>query len=125
MSTPITLKEIYESATGLLKRFDLMPSPRKAYLKMQEEIFELQEALAKLATHRKNIVYQQDAADELADVMVTLLNVGYANGLSLETIEKSLQRVIDKNDQKTERTHTASDGWIKRITPVAFIEDGQ
>ena len=121
----LTLKDVWESSTGLLKRFDLIPSPKKAYLKFQEEIAELQEALFKLSGNKRNMPFKQDAAEELADCLVTLLNVGYAAGLSIEDIEAALIKTIDKNDMKSHATHTAQDGWIKRITPIAYVQPGE
>ena len=121
----LTLKDVWESSTGLLKRFDLIPSAKKSYLKFQEEISEMQEALYKLSGNRKNIPYKQDAAEEVADVIVTALNVAYTAGLSIEDIEKALSKVIEKNDAKDHTTHTADDGWIKRIQPVALMQDGE
>lgn len=121
----LTLQDIWNSSTDLLKRFGLMPSQKKSYLKMQEEVAELQEALFKLSTNRKNIPFKQDAAEELADVLVTLLNVGYSAGLSIEDIECALQKTIVKNDSKSDKTHTAQDGWIKKITPAAMIQEGE
>jgi NTP pyrophosphatase (non-canonical NTP hydrolase) len=121
----ITLKMIWDSSTGLLKRFDLMPSQKKAYLKMQEEIAEMQEALYKLSGNRKNIPYKQDAAEEVVDVLVTLLNVAYTAGLTDDDIEAALKEVIRKNDSKSHQTHTAEDGWIKKIIPVAMISEGE
>ncbi len=121
----ITLKQIWESSTGLLERFELFPSTRKAWLKMQEELFELSEALFKLSTNKRNIPYKEDAADELADVIITALNVGYANGLTLEDIEKGLARKCTKNDAKSAKTHTAANGWIQKLEDVAYIEKGQ
>lgn len=121
----VTLQDIWNSSTDLLKRFGLMPSPKKAWGKFAEEQYELQEALFKLSTNRKNIPFKQDAAEELADVLVTLLNVGYSAGLSIEDIESALQKTIVKNDSKNDKTHTAQDGWIKKITPVAMIQEGE
>lgn len=120
-----TLRDIWNSSTGLLKRFDLMPSSKKAWLKMHEEIAELHEALFKLAGNRKNIPYKQDTAEELADVIVTALNVGYVAGLSIEDIERAIAEVIRKNDAKTDKTHAASDGWIRKIEVPAYMEEGQ
>ena len=121
----ITLKQIWESSTGLLQRFDLMPSPRKAWLKMNEELFEYAESLFKLSTNKRNIPYKEDTADELADVIITVLNVGYANGLTLDDIEKGLARKCAKNDAKSTKTHTAANGWIQKLEDVAYIEKGQ
>ncbi len=102
-----------------------MPSARKAHLKMNEELYEMQEALLKFNLNKGNIPRKDDAADELADVIITVLNVGYANGLTLEDIEKGLRRKTLKNDAKSLKTHTAQDGWIRRIEDVAYIESGQ
>lgn len=121
----ITLYDIWASSTGLLKRFDLMPSPKKSWGKMNEELWELQEALFKLSGNRKNIPYKDDTAEELADVIVTVLNVAYSAGLDIADIEKALQRVIDKNGSKNHETHISDGGWIKRREPVAYIEEGQ
>lgn len=123
----ITLKQIWESSTGLLQRFDLMPSFRKAYLKFQEEHFELVESLFKFISNKRNIPYRQDAAAELADCIVTLLNLGYAAGLTEDDIESALRKVCTKNDSKSHATHTAEDGWIKRkpAETIAYIEAGE
>ena len=121
----ITLNAIWESSTGLLKRFDLLPSQKKAWGKFEEEQYELQEALFKLSGNRKNIPYKMDTAEELVDTVVTLLNVGYAAGLTIEDIEHAFNEVIKKNGNKNRDTHTASDGWIRKITPVAHIQDGE
>ncbi len=123
----ITLEQIWQSSTGLLARFDLMPSFRKAYLKFQEEHFEMVEAMFKFMSNKRNIPYRQDAAAELADVLVTVLNMGYAAGLTEDDIESALRKVCTKNDSKSHATHTADDGWIRKRQPdtTAYIESGQ
>lgn len=121
----MNIRTIWDSSTGLLQRFDLIPAPKKAWLKLQEEIAEYHEALFKLSGNRKNIPYQQDCAEELADVIVTALNVAYVAGLPIETIERALADVIKKNDAKSSATHTADNGWIRKIDVPAYIKDGE
>lgn len=120
----ITLKDIWTSSTGLLIRFDLFPSLKKAWGKFNEETWELSEALFKLSTNKRN---RQDAAQELADVVVTVLNIGYAAGLTEDEIEMALRKVLTKNDGKSHLTHTAEDGWIRRKSPdtTAYISEGE
>ncbi len=114
----ITLKEIYESSTGLLIRFHLMPSPKTAHLKMSEELYEMDEALFELGDNRKNIILRSDAADECADVLITLLNTIYANQLTCDDLERALERVMLKNGLKSEATHHVVNGMIvKRLIP--------
>lgn len=124
----ITLQAIWASSTGLLERFNLMPTRKASFLKFQEEIFEMQEALDTLSGSRKTLPFRDDAADELADVLITLLNIGYTAGLTHEEIEKALVRKCGKNDAKSHLTHEIRDGQIaKRKThdaiPVAQFTD--
>jgi len=121
----ITFNQIWTSSTGLLKRFDLVPPFRKAYLKFQEESFEMTEALFKLASNRRNRPYRQDAAEEIADVLVTVLNLAYSAGLTEEEIEQAVTAVCAKNDLKSDKTHVVENGFIKRIQQVAYISEGE
>lgn len=205
----ITLKMIWESSTGLLKRFDLMPPVWTAWHKVSEEYFEAIGALHDLKAKPRNEIFKMDAACEVADLVVTLLNLGYAcgcewhdfEGMDLKTLwpnaaaselkprdrwialqdtlyrinqslntldaleggsplldidhhrariarrigdsicavfrvccaqaltydifEAAMESTIYKNNKKTYQTHIVADGFIKRIQPVALMEDGQ
>lgn len=109
-----TVRTVWNSSTDLLKRFELTPTAKASWLKAQEELAELHEALFKLSRHRKCVPYQQDAAEELADCLVTLLNVGYTAGLTVEQIEAALETVCAKNDAKSHDTHEVRGGTVKR-----------
>jgi len=96
----ITLKDIWDSSTGLLKRFDLMPTVDTAWTKHIEEVGEMIEALyiLNLKEHRKHFNFRKDVAQEACDVLVTLFNVLYATGLTF--------------DQSGLRTHQLRDVWL-------------
>ena len=84
----ITLNAIWESSTGLLKRFDLMPTPDIAWKKHVEETGELIEALyiLNLKDHRSHFQFRKDVAMEACDCLVTLLNALYAVGFTFEQL---------------------------------------
>ncbi len=82
----ITLKDIWTSSTGLLQRFNLMPSVDTAWTKHMEESGEIIEALyiLNLKEHRKHFQFRKDVAMEAGDCLVTLLNTLYAADMTFE-----------------------------------------
>ena len=70
----ITLKQIWDSSTGLLKRFDLKPSLWVAWQKVIEEHVEFIEAIQDLDKHSHLIHLKQNAAKELAFLPVVSCN---------------------------------------------------
>ncbi len=111
MSTPITLKEIYESATGLLKRFDLMPDIDTAWMKCLEEFTEMTEALYELQCRPRNEIFKSAAAMETCDLIVTLMNVMYSSEVKLEYL--SLDRTFKElSDDGMIESMTLKDTWI-------------
>ncbi len=111
MSTPITLKEIYESATGLLKRFDLMPSLDTAWLKFLEEFTEASEALYELQCRPRNDLLRSAAAMELCDCLVTMMNILYAAEILDDEIDILKFKLMTFWQEETEVSR--KDAWIK------------
>lgn len=109
------LTKLWESSTGLIKRFGLKPPPELVLTKFIEEAGEFMQAV------RDSRVSDYDlgsAAHEGVDVIVTVLNTLNAMGLNLEQIEAAMEDVIAKNDAKTYRTHEVVNGIIERIGRV-------
>ncbi len=78
-----TLQMIWESSTGLLKRFDLFPTLDASFDKVIEESYEAVEALYNLK-RRKNDLTRSDAMCEICDTIITLLNAGYASNVTFD-----------------------------------------
>lgn len=83
----ITLSAIWESSTGLLKRFELTPPAWTAWHKVSEEYFEAIESLHDLKDKPRNEIFKMDTACEVADFVVTLVNLGYACGCQWRDFE--------------------------------------
>lgn len=117
------LKELWNSSTGLLYRFGLTPNVGNAQNKLQQEWDELQVAIdththAGWADDEDELV--KEIRDEGVDVIVTLLNLLNAYGVTWDEVESGVKQTIDKNDRKNHNTHevhTWADGTktIERI----------
>jgi hypothetical protein len=80
----ITLHDIWQSSTNLLKRFDLIPSLDASWQKVIEEHQEMLEALYEMAAkdHKRNFLFRGHLAKEAGDLLVTLLNAAYSAGMT-------------------------------------------
>lgn len=81
MST-LTLETIYNGAADLLIRFDLKPTFDASWGKFTEEQYEMAQELFELSEAPKNEPAKEDAAGEMADVLITLCNVLYTEGIT-------------------------------------------
>ena len=104
-------KATYEASTSLLPRFDLVPGIAGAKEKLQQEVVELiiaADGLLQLEdTIREDIRYnsQMEVAEEIADVIITAINLGKAAGLAEHNLRIALLKKNEKNNLKTPLTH--------------------
>lgn len=105
------LRELARSSLEFLRRFGQEPGPHTpvdSHIRnMEEEVREFSEA-ARARTDPAHI------AEEAADIMVTVINVCYAAGLTIDQIVEGVYQVAAKNDAKTHETHVFSGGKIRR-----------
>lgn len=121
----ITLKQVFDEATRLLQVFYARPSTKNGMKKLLEECLELNNALVELDHHPKNFILIQEAARETSDVIITAINAYYARGGTADALEMAMESTFVKNRKKDETTHVWDGESIKKIAPVAYIEDGQ
>lgn len=110
--TPPTdpLRDLAKSTLAFYARFDVQPQLDPATLVLQEEVDELIEA-----AHDGEGV--QRVAEEAADVLVTVIGLCDAAGVSVDDLVTQMYAVIDKNDAKTHKTHAVNAaGKIARRT---------
>lgn len=107
------LRDLIRSTLDFYARFGVTQETPSALRNFQEEVNELIEA-AQAGTDRDHI------AEEAADVIVTIVGVCDAAGVSPERLIDQLYAVIAKNDAKTHATHVVADGKIRRRPPTAL-----
>ena len=104
------LRDLARSTFAFYRRFDVQPELEPATLVLQEEVDELIEA-----AHDKEGT--QRVAEEAADVIVTVIGLCDAAGVSVDEIIAQVYAVIKKNDAKTHETHQVNAaGKIARRT---------
>lgn len=101
------LRALAASTQAFYDRFHVKPETDDAIRVLEEEVHELIEA-ARVGESSQHI------GEEAADVMVTVLGVCFAAGLSVEDVVQQMARVVAKNDAKTPETHAQVDGKIRR-----------
>lgn len=121
----ITLAKIFDESTRLLQLFHARPSTKNGMKKLLEEALELNNALVELDEHPKNFILIQSAANETCDVIVTAINAYYARGGSIDALEIAMETTFDKNRKKNDTTHVWDGESIKKIAPVAYLQDGE
>ncbi len=101
------LRQLAASTQAFYDRFGVIPMPEDAIPVFEEEVRELIEAVRQgdTATH---------IGEEAADVIVTVLGVCFAAGLTIDDLITQIDAVIRKNDAKTSETHAVIDGKIRR-----------
>ena len=92
------LRDLARSTLAFYQRFGVQPELEPATLVLQEEVDELIEA-----AHDNE--QTERVAEEAADVMVTVIGLCDAAGVSIDDIVSQVYAVIDKNDAKTHETH--------------------
>lgn len=106
-------RDLAESTLAFMQRFGVQPADVALddhVRNFHEEVRELTEA-AQAGDDAGHI------AEEAADVLVTLINVCFAAGLTLDQMVEGVYRVAAKNDGKTHETHAVVDGKIRRRVP--------
>lgn len=102
------LLKLWHSTASLYARFGIRPNLNNTLMVFEEEAKELEYAA-------QNETAEQ-VAGEAVDVIVTVLGVCMASGLTLERIEKAVLATIRKNNAKTHQTHAVNEaGKIARI----------
>lgn len=108
-----TLKRLWNSSTGLIKRFNIDPPVDVVFKVFREEVQEFQDAL--FSSGNLGTFDMGSPTHEGADVIVTVLNTLSSMGYTYEQIEQAINDVIAKNDAKTWQTHYINDaGKIQR-----------
>jgi NTP pyrophosphatase (non-canonical NTP hydrolase) len=106
------LRDLIRSTLDFYARFGVTQHTPDALRNFQEEVNELIEA-AEAGTDPDH------TAEEAADVIVTIVGVCQAAGVSPERLIAQLYAVIAKNDAKTHVTHVVADGKIRRRSSLA------
>jgi NTP pyrophosphatase (non-canonical NTP hydrolase) len=104
------LRDLIRSTLGFYERFGWQPLTNDAIRVFEEEVREVTEA-AQDGTDKNHI------AEEAADVIVTLIGVCQATGVTPDQLIEQLYAVIAKNDAKNHDTHVYTDGKIRRRFP--------
>ncbi len=104
------LRDLMHSTLDFYERFGWQPVAEDAIRVFEEEVREVTEA-AQDGTDKNHI------AEEAADVIVTLIGVCHATGVTPEQLIEQLYVVVAKNDAKNHDTHVYTDGKIRRRFP--------
>src|SRR5690349_24317606 len=104
------LRDLIRSTLAFYDRFGWQPLTNDAIRVFEEEVREVTEA-AQDGTDKNHI------AEEAADVIVTLIGVCQATGVTPDQLIEQLYGVIAKNDAKNHDTHIYKDGKIRRRFP--------
>lgn len=107
------LRSLWSSTESLHRRFDVYPPDSNR--QMDYVYLELSEFSAEVFRHKNP---PSTAAEELVDVIVTLFGVAMGHSVAYSDIENAMQRVIDKNNAKTDVTHVVMDNQIIRRDKV-------
>lgn len=91
------LRDLIASTLAFYARFDVTPQLEPATKVFQEEVNEFIEA-----AHADDVTH---TAEEAADVIVTVIGLCTAAGVSPDQIIDQMYAVIAKNDAKTHETH--------------------
>lgn len=106
------LRDLIDSTLAFYQRFDVQPQLEAATLVFEEEVDEFIEA-AHDNTSRIHI------AEEAADVIVTVIGLCEAAGVTGDELVEQIYAVIAKNDAKTHDTHEINtNGKIARRKSV-------
>ncbi len=101
------LRMLAASTQAFYERFGVRLEAADAIRVFEEEVGELIEAV-------RDGDSSQHIGEEAADVIVTVLGVCFAAGLSIEDVVQQVNRVVLKNDAKTTDTHALIAGKIRR-----------
>jgi NTP pyrophosphatase (non-canonical NTP hydrolase) len=104
------LRDLIRSTLSFYERFGWQPLTNDAIRVFEEEVREVTEA-AQDGTDKNHI------AEEAADVIVTLIGVCQAAGVTPDQLIEQLHVVVAKNDAKNHDTHVYTDGKIRRRFP--------
>lgn len=106
------LRDLIHSTLAFYRRFDAHPQLEPATLVFEEEVDEFIEAAHD--NHDKTHI-----AEEAADVMVTVIGLCHAAGVTGDQLIEQIYAVIAKNDAKTHDTHAVNpEGKIARRSRV-------
>lgn len=106
------LRDLIRSTLRFYERFGWQPLTNDAIRVFEEEVREVTEA-AQAGIDKNHI------AEEAADVIVTLIGVCQATGVTPDQLIEQLYAVIAKNDAKNHDTHIYTDGKIRRRFPTS------
>jgi len=112
---PDFLTRLYLSTDDLYARFGLRPTREATLAKLAEEARELTDAVVYDAPY-------EAIAEEAVDVLVCVLGVCIAAGITLHDVTRAVERVIEKNNAKTWDTHTVLDKLIVRRSKLQGAE---
>lgn len=101
------LRDLAHSTLDFYARFGVTQETPSAIRNFQEEVDEFVEA-AQAGDDPDH------TAEEAADVMVTIIGVCEAAGVSPERLIAQMYAVVAKNDAKNHATHVVRDGKIRR-----------
>lgn len=123
MSKETSTARLTESTFGLLERFDLPTlditnlADSNTELAIYRLLRNIEEEIAEVKREMSRGNFGSELFEELADVVVTSLNIPYVIGGSLATghlLMLAIEKVILKNDSKTDKTHGLKNGKIQR-----------
>ena len=110
------LEQLWASTAALYERFGLdaiTTPPAKRRRIFMEEATELVEASV-IEVEYQFEEYSHGVSREAADVVVTVIGLLQAHGISLEQFTEAVSSVVEKNDAKTLDTHELVNGKITR-----------
>lgn len=97
---------LVKSTSDFYKRFNRKPTLTEAQRIFLEEVGEFLEAVAESDSFH--------IAEEAADVIVTIIGMLTAAGVTLQEFEAAMGYVATKNELKTHETHEYRDGKIRK-----------
>lgn len=108
------LYTLWRSTLNLYERFSFLPSIENARHGILEESYETVDAL-----NSKDVSHY---ADELVDILVFGISGLLALGGTIADLDSAIDRVITKNDAKTNDTHVLYNNKITKRTKIAQYE---
>lgn len=106
---------LVQSTLAFYERFGVTPTLSGATSVFREEVGEFIEAAHLAAASPVHTSPQHEhAAEEAADVIVTVIGLCAAAGVTPDMLIAQMVRVAAKNDAKTHATHVYADGKIRR-----------
>lgn len=108
---------LWASTEALYERFGLDAAttpPSKRRRIFMEEVTELLEESAWDDASHPTARRTAEVCNEAADVVVTVMGLLQAHGIYFDELESAIDRIINKNNAKTDATHALVNGKITR-----------